>query len=283
MNTIQPIYKWVGGKFRLLPTLHMNLPVQFNRYFEPCSGPASLFFSLDSENSYIADKNEEVILTFRVIRDDLDALIKDLKKHKANEKYYYAIRSLDRDEERYNNLSDLKKASRFLYLRKYSFNGLYRVNSKGQFNVAFNKSKTINFDFEALRAASKKLQTAQVEVADFFAIADKVKEGDFVYIDSPYLHQCDMYTKDGFTLKDHYRVKKLCEIIDEAGAYFMLSNSYNDDTKELYKDFNVQAIDSMSTVAPNAKDRGKIKELLVTNYKPAVACNNVTQPAKIAA
>ena len=284
MITSKPIFKWMGGKSRLLTTLHKYMPANYNNFYEPFIGAGSLFFSLENKNSYIADNNEELIITYRVIRDNLEALIKDLKEHKATEKYYNAIRALDRDAEKYNQLSDLKKASRFLYLRKCSFNGLYRLNKKGQFNISFNKSTTIHFDLEALKVASKKLQSVEIAHDDFFSIAKKVKAGDFVYIDSPYWEQSSNYTKDGFTLKDHYRVKELCKIIDEAGAYFMLSNSYNDDTKKLYKDFNVMAIDSISTVAPRAKDRGKIKELLVTNYEqPTVACNNLIQAAKIAA
>ncbi len=269
----RPIIKWVGGKRQLISDLTKFLPSEYNRYFEPFIGGGALFFSLKQKDSFISDYNSELTNLYSIVKNNLEELIKELKKHKNTEEYYYDLRLLDRDEKKYKRLSPIKKASRFIYLNKTGFNGLYRVNRKGQHNVPYGKYKNPNWlDEENLRACSELLQHTQIMTGDFEIIKPYIQAGDFVYLDPPYVpinstSNFTAYTEQGFDENMQLRLKNLCDYIDSIGAYFMLSNSYTDYILELYKDYNIKVVMANRAINCKANGRGKIKEVVVLNYK----------------
>ena len=268
----KPIIKWVGGKRQLIKELKSFLPLKYNRYFEPFIGGGALFFSSKHKNSFISDYNHELTNLYIVIRDNLEDLIKDLKKHKNTEEYYYEMRALDRDAKKYKRLSNVKKASRFIYLNKTGFNGLYRVNKSGQHNVPYGKYKNPTWlDEDNLRECSEFLSHTEIQTGDFEIIRQHIQKGDLIYLDPPYVPLNDTsftsYTHNGFDSDMQIRLKELCDYIDGIGAYFMLSNSYTDYIIELYKDYEIKTVMANRAVNCKATGRGKIKEVVVMNYE----------------
>ena len=182
-----PIVKWVGGKRQLMFELLKNMPKNYNRYFEPFIGGGALFFELLPENAYISDMNEELINLYTIVRDNVYELIEDLSRHEVSKEYFLKIRNIDRTE-KYAELSDIERASRFIYLNRTCFNGMYRVNSKGEFNVPFGHYKNPRIiDENNLLNSSVLLKNTEIRHADFSEILKKVKKGDFVYLDPPYV------------------------------------------------------------------------------------------------
>lgn len=182
-----PLVKWVGGKRQLMFELLKNMPESYNRYFEPFIGGGALFFELQPENGYISDMNAELINLYSVVRDNVYELIQDLNKHEITKDYFLKIRNLDRTK-KYNTLSNVEKAGRFIYLNRTCFNGMYRVNAQGQFNVPFGNYKNPRIvDADNLINCSKLLKNTEIKCADFSEVLNKVKKGDFVYFDPPYV------------------------------------------------------------------------------------------------
>jgi len=268
----KPVIKWVGGKRQLLSELKKYMPKEFNTYFEPFIGGGALFFDLKIEKSFINDYNSELTNLYEIIKNKPHELIKDLKKHENNSEYFYKTRELDRTPSSYQRLSKVKKASRFIYLNKTGFNGLYRVNRKGQFNVPFGKYKNPNYaDDNNILDCSKLLQETTILNGDFENIKKFIQRGDFVYFDPPYVPISDTsnftgYTDKGFDEDMQFRLKELCDYIHYIGAYFMLSNSYTSYIKELYQDYNLITVQANRALNCKANGRGKINEYLVINY-----------------
>ena len=266
-----PIVKWVGGKRQLMFELLKNMPETYNRYFEPFIGGGALFFELQPQNGYISDMNEELINLYSVVRDDVYELIEDLNKHKVSKEYFLKIRNLDRTE-KYNKLSDIQKASRFIYLNRTCFNGMYRVNSQGQFNVPFGNYKNPRIvDAENLVNCSKLLKNTEICCADFSEILNKVQKGDFVYFDPPYVplnetSSFTSYTKDGFDLDMQFKLRDVCDELDSMGVMFMLSNSDTKLVNELYSNYEIKKVFASRAINANGNGRGKITEVLVRNY-----------------
>lgn len=266
-----PIVKWVGGKRQLMFELLKNMPKSYNRYFEPFIGGGALFFELQPQNGYISDMNEELINLYTVVKDDVYKLIDDLNKHKVSKEYFLKIRNLDRTE-KYNSLSDVKKASRFIYLNRTCFNGMYRVNSQGQFNVPFGNYKNPRIvDAENLINCSKLLKNTEICCADFSEILNKVQKGDFVYFDPPYVplnetSSFTSYTKDGFDLDMQFKLRDVCDELDSMGVMFMLSNSDTKLVNELYSSYEIKKVFASRAINANGNGRGKITEVLVRNY-----------------
>ena len=266
-----PIVKWVGGKRQLMFELLKNMPETYNRYFEPFIGGGALFFELQPQNGYISDMNEELINLYTVVRDDVYELIEDLNKHKVSKEYFLKIRNLDRTE-KYNKLSDIQKASRFIYLNRTCFNGMYRVNSQGQFNVPFGNYKNPRIvDAENLINCSKLLKNTEIYCADFSEILNKVQKGDFVYFDPPYVplnetSSFTSYTKDGFDLDMQFKLRDICDELDSLGVMFMLSNSDTKLVNELYSNYEIKKVFASRAINANGNGRGKITEVLVRNY-----------------
>ena len=266
-----PIVKWVGGKRQLMFELLKNMPKSYNRYFEPFIGGGALFFELQPENAYISDMNEELINLYSVVRDNVYELISDLNKHEVSKEYFIDIRNLDRTSE-YKNLSNVQRASRFIYLNRTCFNGLYRVNSQGQFNVLFGNYKNPRIVNENnLLNCSELLKNTEIKCADFSEILTKVKKGDFVYFDPPYVplnetSSFTSYTKDGFDMDMQFKLREVCDELDSMGVMFMLSNSDTKFINELYSNYEIKKVFASRAVNANAESRGKITEVLVRNY-----------------
>lgn len=266
-----PIVKWVGGKRQLMFELLKNMPQNYNRYFEPFIGGGALFFELQPDNAYISDMNEELINLYQVVRDNVDELITDLQKHNISKEYFMEIRNIDRTED-YENWSDVQKASRFIYLNRTCFNGMYRVNSKGEFNVPFGHYKNPRIlDENNLINCSNLLQRTEIKHADFSEILKKVKKGDFVYFDPPYVplnetSSFTSYTKDGFDLDMQLGLREVCDELDSMGVKFLLSNSDTQFVNELYENYNIKKVFASRQINANADGRGKITEVLVRNY-----------------
>lgn len=266
-----PIVKWVGGKRQLMFELLKNMPKDYNRYFEPFIGGGALFFELQPNNAYISDMNEELINLYQVVRDNVDELITDLQKHDISKEYFMEIRNIDRTEE-YQNWSDIKKASRFIYLNRTCFNGMYRVNSKGEFNVPFGHYKNPRIlDENNLINCSHLLQQTEIKQADFSEILKKVKKGDFVYFDPPYVPLSETssftsYTKDGFDIDMQFKLRDVCDELHSMGVKFLLSNSDTKLVNELYENYDIKKVFASRQINANADGRGKITEVLVRNY-----------------
>lgn len=266
-----PIVKWVGGKRQLLFELLKNMPKTYNRYFEPFIGGGALFFELQPDNAYISDMNEELINLYSVVRDSVDELIEDLSKHEISKEYFLEIRNIDRTEE-YSKLSNVERASRFIYLNRTCFNGMYRVNSKGEFNVPFGNYKNPRIiDENNLLNCSELLKKTEIKCADFSKIIHKVQKGDFVYFDPPYVplnetSSFTSYTKDGFDIDMQFKLREVCDELDSMGVKFMLSNSDTKLVNELYANYEIKKVFASRQINANAAGRGKITEVLVKNY-----------------
>ena len=195
-------------------------------------------------------------------------------KHQNNPQYFYAIRDLDRNKENYNLISNVEKASRLIYLNKTCYNGLFRVNSSGEFNSPFGYYNNPNIINEpVLRAVSKYFNNSQVSFfsEDFEQTLGRVAKGSFVYLDPPYDPVSDTanftgYNKSGFDRNEQIRLKKCCDELTLRGVKFMLSNSSTDFIKDLYKDYNITIVKAKRTINSNASKRGEIEEVIITNY-----------------
>ena len=266
-----PLVKWVGGKRQLMPELLKNMPISFKRYFEPFIGGGALFFELQPYNAYISDMNEELINLYCVVRDNVFELITDLNKHKITKEYYIKIRNLDRTS-KYKKLTNVQRASRFIYLNRTCFNGLYRVNSKGEFNVPFGNYKNPKIiDVDNLLNCSSLLKNTEIKHADFSAILECAQKGDFVYFDPPYVplnetSSFTSYTKNGFDMEMQIKLNEVCNELNSMGVKFMLSNSDTTVINELYSNYRIEKVLASRQVNANAEGRGKITEVLVRTY-----------------
>lgn len=275
----KPFLKWPGGKRQLLNEINgiiSCIPVKYNRYFEPFVGGGALFFNLVPKRAYISDINPELVNAYEVVKNDVEGLIRSLHEHKRKhcEDYYYKIRNVDRDPS-YKEWDKVRKASRLIYLNKTCFNGLYRMNSRGQFNVpyGFYKNPAI-VDEQNLRMCSAALQGTEITDESFERIEKKVRKGDLVYFDPPYapLSRTSSFTKyykDDFNEDKQEALKELCSRLTKKGAYFILSNSYTDSVKKLYKQdekFTLHTVKASRAINCKAEGRGKINELIVVNF-----------------
>lgn len=274
---VKPCLKWAGGKRQLIPVILANhLPKNYNHqtYYEPFIGGGALFFALQPKRAVINDTNAELINCYKVIRNSLDELIEDLKSHKNNEDYYYAIRDWDR-EESFKYKTPVQRASRIIYLNKTCYNGLFRVNSLGQFNVPFGKYKNPNIlDVAVLKAVNKYLNENQILIlnSDFQEALKDARKGDFIYLDPPYDPVSDTasftgYDVNGFNKDEQIRVKETFEELDKRGCKVLLSNAYTKFSIDLYKDYKQTKISAIRAINSNVKKRGKVDEVLVKNYE----------------
>ncbi|CTN60383.1 DNA adenine methyltransferase DpnII [Streptococcus pneumoniae] len=274
--TLQPFTKWTGGKRQLLPVIRELIPKTYNRYFEPFVGGGALFFDLAPKDTVINDFNAELINCYQQIKDNPQELIEILKVHQEynSKEYYLDLRSADRDE-RIDMMSEVQRAARILYMLRVNFNGLYRVNSKNQFNVPYGRYKNPKIvDEELISAISVYLNNNQLEikVGDFEKAIVDVRTGDFVYFDPPYIPLSETsaftsYTHEGFSFADQVRLRDAFKRLSDTGAYVMLSNSSSALVEELYKDFNIHYVEATRTNGAKSSSRGKISEIIVTNYE----------------
>lgn len=270
---IQPFLKWAGGKRQLLKEIDKYIPLKISTYYEPFLGGGALLFNLQPKKAIVNDSNYELINAYKVIRDNVEELIQDLEKHENTSEYFYELRVKDRTSE-YSNLSNIERASRLIYLNKTCFNGLFRVNSQGEFNTPYGHYKNPNIVNEfVLRAVNNYLNKNDIKFlnGDFEDSLKNIRKGAFVYFDPPYMPISDSssftgYTLDGFGTEDQIRLKDLCDKLNERGIKFLLSNSTAPMILELYKDYKIVYVDAKRNINSIGIKRGEIKEVLVMNY-----------------
>lgn len=267
----KPFLKWVGGKRKLLKELEERMPSDFSAYFEPFMGGGAVFWHIKPKKAVLLDINPELVNTYRCVQKNVEALILDLRQHYYDQEYYYQIRNSDRTN-CYSSWTDVQRASRFIYLNKTCFNGLYRVNSQGQNNVPFGKYKNPKIvDVENLRACSLALQSTEILTGSFLSIESKVESQDFVYFDPPYIplnatSSFTSYSKEDFGLDMQIALRDLCHRFNQRGVRFMLSNSSAPVVFELYSKFKIDLVDVPRSINSKGDKRGKVKEVIVTNY-----------------
>lgn len=270
---LQPFLKWAGGKRQLLPTIREFIPKEFNTYFEPFIGAGAVLFDIQPSIAIINDINIELINCYQVIRDNPEELMSDLSRHKNNKDYYYSIRDFDRQES-YKDLSPIQRASRIIYLNKTCYNGLFRVNSEGQFNVPFgNYTNPKILNEIVIKATNTYLISNQITIfnKDFVAATKDAKKGDFVYMDPPYdplstTSSFTGYDLNGFDKEDQKRLNALFEKLDKKGCKVLLSNSATNFILDLYKNYKIITVPANRSINSIASGRGKIAEVLVMNY-----------------
>jgi DNA adenine methylase len=275
---VKPFVKWAGGKKQLVPELlESHIPkeynTKYNSYYEPFLGGGALLFALQPERAIINDINTELINCYKVIRDSVDELIDDLKRHENEKDYFDAIREWDRNKD-YKDKTLVQKASRIIFLNKTCFNGLYRVNLQGQFNVPFGKYKNPSIlDIDNLKAVNRYLNKNQVEILnlDFQEAVKDAKEGDFIYFDPPYDPVSDnakftSYDSSGFRKEEQIRLKETFDELSSIGCKLLLSNSYTDFIVDLYRDYKQTKVSASRAINSKASKRGKVDEILVKNY-----------------
>jgi DNA adenine methylase len=267
----RPFLKWAGGKTQLVPNLLKRIPANFNRYIEPFVGGGALFFALQPKSAYIADCNTELINCYQVVRDNVHGLIEELKAYRYDKDQYYAVRELDRQES-FSTLSPIKRAARLIYLNKTCFNGLYRVNSKGHFNVPFGSySDPTILDAKNLLQCGQALSPTILKTAPFEEILEVAQEGDFVYFDPPYAPISDTadftaYAKGGFDDSAQELLLLVCLQLHQRGVKWMVSNSNTPIIQELYRGFRIESVPASRSINSRAEKRGPVLELIIRNY-----------------
>lgn len=272
---LRPFTKWTGGKRQLLPHIQYLMPEKYNHFFEPFIGGGALFFELAPQKAVINDFNSELINCYRQMKDNPEQLIELLTNHQRenSKEYYLDLRSSDRDG-RIDKMSEVERAARIMYMLRVDFNGLYRVNSKNQFNVPYGRYKNPKIvDKELIESISEYLNNNSIKImsGDFEKAVKEAQDGDFVYFDPPYIPLSETsaftsYTHEGFSYEDQVRLRDCFKELDSKGVFVMLSNSSSPLAEELYKDFNIHKIEATRTNGAKSSSRGKITEIIVTNY-----------------
>jgi len=271
---IAPFLKWVGGKRQIMPSIEALIPKKYADYIEPFIGGGATLFHLQPKNAIINDFNSELVNVYSTIKNHLPELLEDLKKHKNESDYFYEIRALDRNPD-YSFLTAVQKASRIIYLNKTCFNGLYRVNSSGEFNSPFGRYKNPNIINEpTLKAVSDYLNSNNIQLmnADYSLVLNKATKNSFVYLDPPYHPVSESsnftgYVQGGWGDKDQIRLREACDELDSRGVKFLLSNSATDFIKDQYKDYQINIIKANRSINSDGEKRGEIDEVLVRNYE----------------
>lgn len=272
---VAPVVKWVGGKRQLLNDLIPLLPKRMTAYCEPFVGGGALFFYLQPSKAVINDINQELIHLYEVIRDDVEGLITELKQYQNEAEMFYSVRDWDRDTAFYQDLSKVKKASRVIYLNKTCYNGLFRVNSAGEFNTPFGNYKNPNIvNADVLRAVSKYFNKAEISFfnRDYARVLERLPKGAFAYLDPPYDPVSETasftgYSKGGFGRHEQIRLRECCDELNRRGIKFMLSNSATDFIKEQYAAYHIKVVKAKRAVNSVASKRGQIDEVVIRNYE----------------
>lgn len=270
----RPFLKWAGGKTKLLRDLGPMVPRFKGRYFEPFIGGGALFFHIAPRQTMISDINTELVNTYKVVRDSVELLVTDLRSHHNTQDYYYSLRAWDRDATSFNRIDPIRRASRFIFLNKTCYNGLWRENLSGQMNAPFGGYPNPNWcDSVNLRAVSEQLQGIDILEMSFcglLTIDNPPTKGDFVYFDSPYVpinqDSFTSYTRHGFDMKDQERLLDLCKSLDQKGVRFILSNSNAPILRMMYQDFNIQTVYAARSINSKGSGRAAIPEIVVSNF-----------------
>jgi DNA adenine methylase len=278
-SLLLPLFlKWAGGKLQLIEQFENLFPRKFRNYYEPFIGSGAVFFYVKSKlkpnKVILSDTNEDLINCFVIVRDKPSELVELLLNHrkKHSKEYYYAVRSIES-----NRLDSVDRAARLIYLNKTCYNGLYRVNSKGQFNVPYGDYESPSiFDKSTLFQASQLLQGVHLQVMTFEKVLDFARKDDFVYFDPPYIplsktSSFTRYSKSDFSMKEQKQLSEVFEALDSRGCFVMLSNSDQALTRELYRHYkkNTVVVRAKRMINSVGSKRGAINELIVTNYSTA--------------
>lgn len=273
----KPFVKWAGGKRQIIDKLKKYVPDEYDTYYEPFVGGGALLFELAPKKAVINDLNEELMNVYNCLcnEEKFKKMCNLLNHYEAehSEEFYYEIRNKDKNKNAYNRLSDYTKAARTIYLNKACFNGLYRVNSKNEFNVPFGKKTKINtYEGSNLITVSNYLTMNDIKIqsVDFEESLKTAKKGDFVYIDPPYdsdTSTFNNYTEDGFGKEEQRRLAQVYKDLDKRGVYVMLSNHNTTLINELYKEYHIHIIEAKRNINANGKKRGKVEEVIITNYE----------------
>ncbi len=271
-ENLKPFVKWVGGKRQLLSQLTDALPKKFGTYYELFVGGGALLFHLQPEKAVINDYNPHLINAYRVIKETPRKLIKSLRSHDSlynslisqmftQEDYYYTVRGNTYE-------SPIEQSARFIFLNKTCFNGLYRENKKGEFNASFGKHKNPTIcDEETIMAVSEFLQDVDIFCEKHDSYFFEPKKGDFVYLDPPYHKTFNKYIKNGFSDGIYFNLAVLMLHYKERGVYCLMSNSDTPLIRETFRYFNIKEVMARRNVTSDGKGRGKVKELLISNYE----------------
>ena len=261
----KPILKWAGGKTQMLGDLLPKVPSSYGRYIEPFLGGGAMFFALQPEQAVIADSNPELINLYRQVANHVDDVVCQLKKYENTQEMFYAVRGQD-----WTMLPEAEAAARTIFLNKTCFNGLYRVNKKGRFNVPFGKYKNPKIcDEEGLKAASAALKKAEIVCGDYLLVLEHYAQpGDFVFLDPPYLPISEYsdfkrYTKEQFYEEDHVELAKMVKTLHERGCHVILTNSNHPLVHELYAPFTIDVIQTKRHISCNGSTR-KGEDVIVT-------------------
>lgn len=274
-SSIAPFVKWAGGKRQLIPQIRERMPAQFNNYYEPFVGGGAVIFELLPENAVINDINRALINAYQMICDHPQGFLQEINRLDAEmwedgKEYYYSLR------ERYNDKMmmdefDVELAALFVFINKHCFNGLYRVNGKGLFNVPYNNSRRSSVDEKSILEISEFLRNVTIISGDFEAACEGAGKGDFVFIDSPYAPlnptSFESYTKEGFDIESHRRLANLFDKLTARGCYCMLTNHNTDLIKELYgnKGYTIDVVSVKRMINSDASKRVG-EEVIICNY-----------------
>lgn len=260
--TAHPFIKWVGGKRSIINELISRIPSSYDGYFEPFLGGGALYFALKPEKAYLSDINFYLIVTYRAIKDNPKQVLERLKEHKSKHSLvYYRNARIELSKEQ----NPIKVASLFIYLNKTCYNGLYRVNKSGLFNVPMGKyTNPAIADESNIMACSLALQEADIFQHDFSQITPK--KNQFFYLDPPYHETYSSYDSSGFNSKAHEKLAEFCHKIHSNGGLFMLSNSDTEFVRSLYRNYNIETVSASRFVSCKANERNKQNEFIIRNY-----------------
>ncbi|MBQ3559021.1 MAG: DNA adenine methylase [Agathobacter sp.] len=274
-SSVAPFVKWAGGKRQLLPQIKERMPEQFNNYYEPFVGGGAVTFELLPEKAVVNDINKSLVNAYRQICDAPDAFLEAINKldndmWEDGKAYYYSLRELYNDKMMKAEY-DVELAALFVFINKHCFNGLYRVNGKGLFNVPYNNSRKASVDEKSIREISEYLKKVTILEGDFEAAVESAMEGDFVFIDSPYAPlnptSFESYTKEGFDIESHKRLADLFDDLTARGCYCMLTNHNTELINELYgnKGYRIDVVSVKRMINSDASNRVG-EEVIICNY-----------------
>ena len=274
-SSVAPFVKWAGGKRQLIPQIRERMPEKYNDYYEPFVGGGAVIFELLPANALINDINKALINTYKTICNEPDDFLREVNRldndmWEDGKKYYYSIREHYNDKLMRSEY-DVELAALFVFINKHCFNGLYRVNGKGLFNVPYNNSRRVSVDEDVIIATSEYLRRVTIIDGDFEQACKNAKKGDFVFIDSPYAPlnptSFESYTKEGFDIESHKRLAKLYDELTARGCYCMLTNHNTELINELYgnKDYKIDVVSVKRMINSDASNRVG-EEVIICNY-----------------
>lgn len=274
-SNVSPFVKWAGGKRQLLPQIKARMPEKYNKYYEPFVGGGAVVLELRPGEATINDINKALINTYKQISNNPEAFLKAVEKLDTDmwedgKAYYFSLREHYNDKLQKEEF-DVELAALFVFINKHCFNGLYRVNGKGLFNVPYNNTRGKSVDENAIRATSEYLKTINIQSGDFETVCKNATKGDFVFFDSPYAPlnptSFESYTKEGFDVESHKRLAKLYDELTKRGCYCMLTNHNTEFIHELYgnKGYRIDVVSAKRFINSDASNRVG-EEVIICNY-----------------